>query len=60
MAGQKMGTVRRNSFLTGLSDQEEEELGKGAGRESSFERERDKHLKNPNLMKSTNSYKNTQ
>ena len=40
MAGQKMGTVRRNSFLTGLSDQEEEELGKGAGRESSFERER--------------------
>ena len=42
MAGQKMGTVRRNSFLTGLSDQEEEELGKGAGRESSFERERDR------------------
>ena len=28
MAGQKMGTVRRNSFLTGLSGQEEEELGR--------------------------------
>lgn len=39
MAGQKMGTVRRNSFLTGLSGQEEEELGKGAGRGGSFERE---------------------
>lgn len=37
MAGQKMGTVRRNSFLTGVSSQEAEEPEKGAGRGGSFE-----------------------
>ena len=30
------------------------------GKNHSFEREKDKHLKNTNLMKSTNSYKNSQ
>lgn len=41
MAGQKMGTVRRNSFLTGVSGQEAEEPKKGAGRGGSFESETD-------------------
>ena len=38
---QKMGTVRRNSFLTGVSGQEAEEPEKGAGRGGSFESETD-------------------